>query len=35
MSSKIFEMSILKSKNLYDIADKDGFLDYKVEFNND
>lgn len=35
MSSKIFEMSILNSKHLYDIANKDGFLDYKVEFKND
>ena len=29
MSSKMLETSTFRSKNLYDIADKDGFLDYK------
>mgnify|MGYP001196610149 FL=1 len=35
MSSKMLETSTFRSKNLYDIANKDGFLDYKVEFKND
>ena len=35
MSSNIHETTILKSKNLYDVADKNGILDYNVEFKND